>query len=143
MNDKNWNEAQELAKRAYSIRYDRDKLSENQVVILAQHPELPGCKAYGDNMAEADENLAEATIDYIYALLERGLPVPPPATALTNLDALTGSSSTSGDFTPRLVAFNASSSGADFEDVLEEVARPGYREVGVVISFGGDFIKHR
>jgi predicted RNase H-like HicB family nuclease len=47
-------------------------------LYIAQNPELPGCKSQGRTPKEAIANLAAARIDFIYFLIEDGLPVPDP-----------------------------------------------------------------
>jgi len=45
---------------------------------LAWHPELPGCKSFGDTVEAATEALRDARATYIVSLLEDGLEVPQP-----------------------------------------------------------------
>jgi predicted RNase H-like HicB family nuclease len=73
-----WNEAEIRAKALYDIIFDEDILS-GELIYMARHPELPGCKAHGATQNEASQNLEEARIDYIYALLVQGLPIPEPS----------------------------------------------------------------
>jgi predicted RNase H-like HicB family nuclease len=68
-----YQQARKLAARNYSIAVYRD-----DVACYAEHPELPGCMADGKTPDEAVGNLAAARVDYIYALLEWGIPVEPP-----------------------------------------------------------------
>lgn len=78
MNDQLWEQAKQLSKRKYSVQVLRDQLTDGTDVYIAGNPELEGCKAQGKTIEEALNNLNEARIDYIYSLLEDGLPVPTP-----------------------------------------------------------------
>lgn len=71
--------ARELAARPYSILISLENTVQDERVLLAAHPELPGCMSDGLTLAEALENLADARYEYILSLLEDGLPVPEPA----------------------------------------------------------------
>ncbi|MBL1135889.1 MAG: type II toxin-antitoxin system HicB family antitoxin [Chloroflexi bacterium] len=53
-------------------------------MFLARNPELEGCMAQGETPEAAQSNLLEARIDYIYFLLEDGLPVPDPTREVTS-----------------------------------------------------------
>lgn len=46
----------------------------------AYAPDLPGCVACGDTIAETEQLMREAIILYIEALREEGQPVPEPST---------------------------------------------------------------
>lgn len=80
MNDKLWEQAEKLAARSYQIDFSKESLStENELVVyMARVKEMPACKGFGDTVDEAQENIWEIMVDYIYALLEEGLPVPEP-----------------------------------------------------------------
>lgn len=78
MNEQLWQQAKTLAARNYGVRVVQDTLSDGSVVFMASTPELTGCKSQGTTHEEATANLSEARIDYIYSLLEDGLPVPDP-----------------------------------------------------------------
>lgn len=71
--------AKELASQHYSVVISLEDTVEGDRVILATHPELPGCMSDGVTLDEALENLADARYEYILSLLEDGLPVPVPA----------------------------------------------------------------
>ncbi len=43
---------------------------------VAECPSLPGCVSQGKNKEQAIENIKEAIIGYVAALLEDNLPVP-------------------------------------------------------------------
>ena len=75
--------ASQLAKRNYSVRIQRDETTEGQPIFLVQSPELPGCLAQGRTLQEALDDLADARVEYIYSLLEDGLPVPEPQARAT------------------------------------------------------------
>lgn len=87
MNNELLEQATALAARWYNILWEEDKLSTGEKVYFAFHPELPGCKAQGNSIDEAKTNLGDARVDYIYALLKMGLPVPDPLslTAVSNV----------------------------------------------------------
>jgi predicted RNase H-like HicB family nuclease len=78
IDDKLWAKAEQQAARNYTTDFERDVLSDGQIVYMARNPELPGCKAQGTTIDEAKANLDQARIDYIYALLEENLPIPAP-----------------------------------------------------------------
>lgn len=71
--------AKQLAARPYPYRVYRDDESDPDVMYLAESVDLDGCMAQGSTQKEAIRNLAEAQIDYIAFLLEKGLPVPEPS----------------------------------------------------------------
>lgn len=71
-------QARELANRHYTVITFRDKTTDGDYVYLARNPELDGCMAQGESLAESQENLLEVRIDYIEHLLEHNLPVPYP-----------------------------------------------------------------
>lgn len=91
LNQQRWTEAEKLASRDYDVETFRDTLTNGEVVILARHPELPGCMAHGATLDEALTNLKEARTEYIYSLLEDGEYVPLPraeATSTADNDAV-------------------------------------------------------
>jgi predicted RNase H-like HicB family nuclease len=74
-----WERAERLAARPYTTEVVRDESTDGEPMFLARHPELPGCQAQGETVDEALHNLNGARLDFIYFLLEDGLPVPEPA----------------------------------------------------------------
>jgi len=78
LNEQLWREAERLAARGYDIATYRESLSNGNEVIIAKHPELPGCIAHGATVEGALADLREARTEYIYSLLEDRLPVPSP-----------------------------------------------------------------
>ncbi|MCU0512508.1 MAG: type II toxin-antitoxin system HicB family antitoxin [Anaerolineae bacterium] len=78
MNKDRLAQAQQYAAQHYTIHLSHDKLADHSVIYVAQHPELPGCKAQGATPVEAVNNLRDARIDYLYYLLEDGLAIPVP-----------------------------------------------------------------
>jgi predicted RNase H-like HicB family nuclease len=50
-------------------------------------PDLPGCIATGDTVAEVESEIRKAIRFHIDGLLEDGLPVPPPASVVEYVDA--------------------------------------------------------
>lgn len=72
-----------LAKRPYAMEIMRDETTGGDPIFLVTHPELPGCLAQGETIEEAQENLEDATYEYISSLLEDELPVPDPKLTAT------------------------------------------------------------
>ncbi len=70
--------AERLASRGYAIITSRDKLTDGKLVFLVEHPELDGCMAQGATLDDALAELRDATVEYIYYLLEDGFAVPDP-----------------------------------------------------------------
>jgi predicted RNase H-like HicB family nuclease len=131
-----WEQAENLAKALYDIVYDEDTLS-GQLVYMARHPELPGCKAYGTTQQEASQNLKEARVDYIYALLVQGLPIPEPS-AYQRTQTYTGGIAKSDDKIEL-----PGPGGGDLEAILDNVIRPAHRQTGLVVRFSCDTSQHR
>lgn len=122
INEQLMQEAVKLASRPYATSLEVDTLSSGERIYLLRNPELPAVKAQGLDLQEANRNLDEARTDYIYSLLEDGLPVPAPAASSS-----TASSSVNGR------VWNISGSAHD-ED---EESTPG-----TVVVPGGDLVKH-
>lgn len=51
---------------------------DGEVVYLAVHPSLPGCRSHGSTPREAEDNLADARSMYLEALEDSFLPIPEP-----------------------------------------------------------------
>lgn len=83
LNKMRLDEATQLANRNYHVEITHDTLSDGTIMFAAITPELPGCIAQGETPMQAVENLRDARIDYIYFLLEDGLPVPDPNPQIT------------------------------------------------------------
>jgi len=49
------------------------------IVYIAEIPDLPGCMSHGSTVDEARQNLEDAKREYLAALEERQLPIPPPS----------------------------------------------------------------
>jgi len=74
--------ARRLADRPYEVEYVKERTVDGKrQVVVARHPQLPGCMAQGDSPEEATSQLDEARIEYIASLLEASLPVPDPTNA--------------------------------------------------------------
>jgi predicted RNase H-like HicB family nuclease len=97
-----------------------DETTDGKEIYLASHPELFGCMAQGVTIEEAQENLKEATIEYIESLLEDGLDIPQPRIEET----ITSTGSTSS----ALIEGSLSSEG-EFVEVLCEVAEKDNRQL--------------
>lgn len=80
MNKQRLSQAKKLAQQPYTTIVAQDELTDGTIVFVAHNPELEGCMADGATEAEAVASLYDARVDFIYFLLEDGLPVPPPAT---------------------------------------------------------------
>ncbi|MBI5114729.1 MAG: type II toxin-antitoxin system HicB family antitoxin [Rhodovulum sp.] len=50
-------------------------------------PDLPGCVATGENVAEVEQNIREAVRLHIAGLKEDGLPVPEPTSLAEYIEA--------------------------------------------------------
>lgn len=75
----NYGRAEELAARNYAVVVFREYTSEGtDYIYVASNPAIDGCKAQGDSLEEAIENLAGVRIDMIEHLLDFNLPVPTP-----------------------------------------------------------------
>lgn len=79
MNKERLSQARHLAMRAYSVEVFQDRATDGEPIFVAQTPELPGCIGQGETVEEATADLHNARVDFIYFLLEDGLPVPEPA----------------------------------------------------------------
>lgn len=84
MNKQLLEQARALALRNYTTILSSENLSDGTEMFLARNPELEGCMAQGETPEVAQSNLLEARIDYIYFLLEDGLPVPDPTSEVTS-----------------------------------------------------------
>lgn len=74
--------AEEIAARPYTELIMRDKTTDDDYIYVASTPELEGCIAQGETLAEAEANLRLFRIDYVRYLLENDLPVPEPSGVL-------------------------------------------------------------
>ncbi len=77
------NQAEVLAAQKYTVEVAYDETTDGEPIFLLSHPELPGCMAQGLTIEQAQENLHEATIDYIQSLLEDKAIIPHPMRATT------------------------------------------------------------
>jgi antitoxin HicB len=64
---------------AYPTTVRPDLYDDGSMAYIAEIPDLPGCKAHGATTEEALAALDDAKREYISALVEAGLPVPPPS----------------------------------------------------------------
>ncbi len=78
MNEQRLQLAEKLASRAYQMHIFPDETTDGESCFVATVPELPICMSDGDTVEEAMANLESAKVDFIYFLLEDGLPVPEP-----------------------------------------------------------------
>jgi predicted RNase H-like HicB family nuclease len=63
----------------YRIVFDDDaKLTNGESCVMAEHPDLPGCFAYGKNRSEAESRLAEARGLYLKSMIDAGEQIPEP-----------------------------------------------------------------
>jgi predicted RNase H-like HicB family nuclease len=70
--------ARKLAAQPYKIIITNDETTDGDPIVVVYNPELPGCMAQGNTIAEAQESLREAREEYILSLLEDNLPIPVP-----------------------------------------------------------------
>ena len=56
----------------YKVIFERDE----DGVIIASVPSLPGCHTFGSTIEEAEENVIEAMEGYVEALCLAGDPIP-------------------------------------------------------------------
>lgn len=68
----------------YSIVVRPDQYEDGTLAYIAEIPELPGCKAHGASIEEAQQNLLDAQREYIEALVQENLPVPAPSPTPTS-----------------------------------------------------------
>lgn len=129
LNKQLWTEAENLASRGYDVETFRDTLTNGEVVILARHPELPGCMAHGATLDEALTNLKEARTEYIYSLLEDGEYVPYPRAEAT---------STSGK--QDYVAI-VEDEVVGFGVAMNRMYEPETRQEDLAFSYRGDLVK--
>ncbi len=78
MNEERLQLAKKLASRSYQVHVFPDESTEGDPCFVATVPELPVCMSDGDTVEEAISNIESAKVDFIYFLLEDGLPVPEP-----------------------------------------------------------------
>ena len=78
IDDRLMQEAERLAARPYAVSQEIDSLGNGERIYLLRNPEMPAVKAQGADLEEANRNLYEARVDYIYSLLEDNLTVPSP-----------------------------------------------------------------
>jgi predicted RNase H-like HicB family nuclease len=89
MNKELWEKATRLAAQPYSVEVYRDDEASGEAVYLAKSTELVGCMGQGATIEDALSNLNEAIVDFIYSLLEDGLPVPAAIITATSTGGLT------------------------------------------------------
>lgn len=56
----------------YTVQYEPDE----DGVIIATVPALPGCHSYGHSQEEAEQNIEEAILCYIEGMKELGKEIP-------------------------------------------------------------------
>ena len=78
MDTRRFEKAQTLARRDYQALVFPDRTTDGDSIYVAVVLEIPGCNSFGYSVQEAMENLESAKADFIYFLLEDGLPVPEP-----------------------------------------------------------------
>jgi predicted RNase H-like HicB family nuclease len=49
-------------------------------------PDLPGCVATGDTVAEVEASMCEAIAFHLSGMREDGVPIPPPASVVAYVD---------------------------------------------------------
>ncbi|PYM59615.1 MAG: hypothetical protein DMD79_17320 [Candidatus Rokuibacteriota bacterium] len=63
----------------YPVEIRPELAADGSVVYMAEIPELPGCMSHGTTIEEARQSLEDAKREYLAALEERNLPIPPPS----------------------------------------------------------------
>ena len=138
MDEKLWKDAEVLAARPYDTEFETDIDQNGNVVYLALNPELPGCMAEGASQIEAETKLAEARVDYIYALLKEDIPVPEPtASQSTTGQSVTPQGSTTA---PTTLTFVYESSEANSHPEHDTQAQHEGKKSGTQLR--GDLIRH-
>jgi predicted RNase H-like HicB family nuclease len=56
-----------------------DAFTDGSFCYVAEHPDLPGCVAYGRTLTEAADNLELARAAYLTQLISEGASIPMPA----------------------------------------------------------------
>jgi len=67
-----------LASQDYQVLVFPDSTTDGDAIYVAVALEIPGCNSFGYTVQEAMINLESAKVDFIYFLLEDGLPIPEP-----------------------------------------------------------------
>lgn len=126
-----WQRAQQLASRRYSTNVAIDTLTNGEKVYVVENPELDGCMAHGETEDKALENLLEARTEYIYSLLEDGLPVPAPE----------GESLRTSTGTKTAVWVFIADPQRAIKELVEPVIEPTSREKKLSVIPRGDFVQ--
>jgi predicted RNase H-like HicB family nuclease len=139
LSDALWEQAHRLAAKDYYTVFERETLSDGTMVFIARNPQLPGCKAQGNSPDEAARNLAEARVDYIYALLDEGLTVPAPVVQQSTQGRL-GADNKPSNITTETFSFGQENA-VELDDNSDPAAER--EDTGFIfgISLGGDLVK--
>jgi predicted RNase H-like HicB family nuclease len=140
-NDALLTQAEDLASADYSVAVSVDTLPDGRRIFLLEHPELPGCMAQGRRMDAVLAELKNATIAYIYHLLETGQPVPPPKATQTS----TGTFYAPTDHVEvRFSRFHSTGAIRTPDQVLDKVIEPDKRQRTMSFSvIESDVVQHR
>ena len=71
-------EAEKYARQPFRVDVTLDDSDSGKPIYVARIPELPGCHTHAGTMSEAVSLLNEVKVEFIYFMLEDGLPVPEP-----------------------------------------------------------------
>src|SRR5690554_6920796 len=63
----------------YRVNVRPDVMTDGSRCYMAEHPDLPGCIAYGRTIREARASLALAQAAYLQNLRDRGIGLPEPS----------------------------------------------------------------
>ena len=63
----------------YRIVIQPDQYEDGSVAYISEIPELPGCKAHGATVEEAQQNVLDAQSEYLEALVHENLAIPSPS----------------------------------------------------------------
>lgn len=80
----------------YPIVVYPDRLTDDSVCYVADHPDLPGCAAHGDTIEEAKARLSLAKEAYLRHMDESGEPRPKPSSTSPTSIELESSPITTG-----------------------------------------------
>jgi predicted RNase H-like HicB family nuclease len=88
--------AKEISQLPYFNQVSLDETTEGKIIYIAKTLELPGCISQGKTSDEALKNLGDARIDFIFSLLEDGLPIPEPTQQYSETSSINGTVYTFG-----------------------------------------------
>ena len=121
MDDKYYQQAEQLADQYHLVRIDHEYLSSGDLVFVASNPEFPNCYGSGETENKAIADLQNARIEYIAYLLQYNLPVPKPSQVNTI---------TFNIYTPQSLASRVSEPSVAYYSTKQMSGQPGSDLVG-------------